>query len=150
MPNAMNASAASMLLKLRDIRFLRYVFASVGALAVDVGSFLALMAFGMLAAPASAVGYSLGILAHWLMSSRAVFQDNVATGGMARTRQKALFVISALIGLALTTAIVGAADRSGIDPRLAKVAAIIVSFAVTWLIRSKIVFRNNDPAQSGS
>jgi hypothetical protein len=29
----------------------------------------------------------------------------------------------------------------GIDPRLAKLAAIAVSFAVTWLLRSKVVFR---------
>ena len=137
----MNDALASILVKLRDVRFVRYVLASVGALAVDVGSFLALMAAGMMAAPASAVGYSLGILAHWLMSSRAVFQDNVASGGMARTRQKALFVISALVGLALTTAMVGMGDWSGIDPRLAKGAAIVVSFTVTWLIRSRIVFR---------
>ncbi len=137
----MNDALASLLLKLRDVRFVRYVLASVGALAVDVGSFLALMAASVSAAPASAVGYSLGILAHWVMSSRAVFHDNVASGGMARTRQKALFVISALVGLALTTAIVGAGDWSGIDPRLAKLFAIAVSFAVTWVIRSRIVFR---------
>lgn len=127
--------------KLGDIRFIRYVLASVGALAVDVAAFLGLMAAGMAAAPASALGYSLGILAHWLMSSRAVFHDNVASGGMARTRQKALFVISALVGLGLTTAIVGAGDHAGGDPRIAKVAAIVVSFLVTWLIRSRIVFR---------
>ncbi len=132
---------ASILTKLRDIRFVRYVLASVGALAVDVGSFLALLSAGVHAAPASAIGYSLGILAHWLMSSRAVFQDSVAEGGMARTRQKALFVISALVGLALTTAIVGAADWAGIDPRIAKGVAIVVAFTVTWLLRSKIVFR---------
>lgn len=137
----MTEALASFLAKLRDVRFVRYVLASVGALAVDVGSFLALMAAGMGAAPASAIGYSLGILAHWLMSSRAVFQDSVATSGMARTRQKALFVISALVGLALTTAIVGIADWSGVDPRLAKILAIVVSFTVTWLIRSRIVFR---------
>jgi putative flippase GtrA len=132
--------------KLRDIRFLRYVLASVGALAVDVGTFLALLSVGVTAAPASAVGYSLGILAHWLLSSRAVFQDNVATGGTARTRQKALFVISALVGLALTTAIVGLGDHVGGDPRLAKGAAIVLSFLVTWLIRSRIVFRAPEPA----
>lgn len=135
------ALIASILTKLRDVRFIRYVCASIGALAVDVGSFLALMAIGVAATPASAIGYSLGILAHWLMSSRAVFQDNVAQGGTARTRQKALFVISALIGLGLTTAIVGAGDWSGIDPRIAKAFAIVVSFVATWLIRSKIVFR---------
>ena len=143
-------SYAKLLNKLRDIRFVRYVLASVGALAVDVGSFLALLSAGMMAAPASAIGYSLGIVAHWLMSSRAVFQDSVATGGMARTRQKALFVISALVGLALTTLIVGAADQVGIDPRLAKGAAIVVAFTVTWLIRSKIVFRSDTLEHSES
>ncbi|NQX93965.1 MAG: GtrA family protein [Erythrobacter sp.] len=127
--------------KLRDVRLIRYILASVGALAVDVGTFLAFMAMGVAAAPASAMGYSLGILAHWLMSSRAVFQDSVAERGMARTRQKALFVISALVGLALTTAIVGAGDWAGGDPRLAKLVAIVVSFTATWLLRSKIVFR---------
>jgi putative flippase GtrA len=138
----MFVSATLFLAQLRDRRFIRYVLASVGALAVDVGSFLALLALGVAAAPASAIGYSLGIVAHWLMSSRAVFHETVAEGGMARTRQKALFVISALIGLALTTAIVGAADWSGFDPRIAKALAIMVSFLVTWLIRSRIVFRS--------
>lgn len=133
--------AATIFARLTDMRFVRYVLASVGALAVDVGSFLALMALGMAAAPASAVGYSLGIVAHWLMSSRAVFQDRVASGGTARTQQKALFVISALVGLALTTAIVAAGVAGGLDPRIAKGAAIVVSFLATWLIRSKIVFR---------
>ncbi|BDI59912.1 GtrA family protein [Qipengyuania nanhaisediminis] len=146
----MHAAAASILAKLRDIRFVRYVLASVGALAVDVGSFLALLALGVTAAPASFVGYSLGILAHWLMSSRAVFVGDVAAGGIARTRQKALFVISALAGLALTTAIVGLGARGGIDPRLAKIAAIAVSFLVTWLIRSRIVFRTDpQPGKGG-
>lgn len=136
---------ASLAAKLRDFQLVRYLLASVGALAVDVGSFLGLMAVGVAAAPASALGYSLGILAHWLLSSRTVFQDTVASERSARTRQKALFVISALVGLALTTAIVGVGDQMGIDPRLAKALAIVVSFTVTWLIRSRIVFR---PSQS--
>ena len=133
--------AAHLLSRLRDIRFVRYLLASVGALAVDMGAFLALLGIGMAPAPASAVGYSLGILAHWLMSSRAVFHDSVARKGFARTRQKALFVISALLGLGLTTAIVGFGDMAGIDPRIAKLVAIGVSFMATWLVRSRIVFR---------
>jgi putative flippase GtrA len=135
--------------KISDMRFVRYLLASVGALAVDFGSFLAFMALGIMAAPASALGYSLGILAHWLMSSRAVFQDRVAEAGNERSKQKALFVISALVGLALTTAIVGLGDWSGIDPRAAKLVAIGVSFIATWVIRSKIVFReDNSPLES--
>jgi len=137
----MALGAFSLLMKLTDMRLVRYGLASVGALAVDVGAFLALMALGVAAAPASALGYSCGILAHWLLSSRAVFHDSVAQGGSARTRQKALFVISALLGLALTTAIVGAGDWAGVDPRLAKGFAIIIAFTATWLLRSRIVFR---------
>jgi putative flippase GtrA len=138
-----------LIFKISDMRFVRYLLASVGALAVDFGSFLAFMALGIMAAPASALGYSLGILAHWLMSSRAVFQDRVAEAGNERSKQKALFVISALVGLALTTAIVGLGDWSGIDPRAAKLVAIGVSFIATWVIRSKIVFReDNSPLES--
>ena len=128
---------------LRNRVFALYVLASVCALAVDVGSFLALMAAGLSATVASAIGYSLGIVSHWLLSSRTVFVGRVADRGSAdRTRQKALFVGSALAGLALTTAIVGAAELSGIDPRLAKLVAIGASFLLTWLLRSRIVFQH--------
>ena len=127
--------------RLIDIRLTRYMLASIGALAVDMGTFLALLSLGVFAAAASAIGYCLGIAAHWVMSSRAVFTGSVAEKGVARTWQKALFVVSALVGLALTTAIVWAGDISGFDPRLAKLAAIAVSFTVTWLLRSRVVFR---------
>lgn len=131
----------ALLLRLRDARFVRYMLASVGALAVDMGSFLALLSLGVVAAGASALSYSLGILAHWLLSSRTVFHDTVARGGIERTKQKAMFVVSALLGLVLTTAIVGAGDFVGIDPRIAKLAAIVASFMLTWMLRSKLVFR---------
>jgi putative flippase GtrA len=130
-----------MLDRLRQVTLVRYILASVGALAVDMGAFLALLAAGVPAMAASAIGYSAGIVAHWLLSSRKVFADQVAQGGMARTRQKAMFVISALIGLGLTTAIVGAATLAGVDPRAAKLVAIVASFATTWLLRKRVVFR---------
>jgi putative flippase GtrA len=136
----------ALLARLGDVRLVRYLLASVGALAVDVGCFLALLSAGVWPASASAIGYALGIVAHWLMSSRAVFADTVAERGHARTRQKALFVISALAGLALTSGIVWAGDAAGFDPRAAKVVAIAVSFTATWLLRSRIVFRGGSPA----
>lgn len=132
----------AMLTRLGDVRLVRYLLASVGALAVDMACFLALLSFGTWPATASAIGYCAGIVAHWLMSSRAVFADSVAARGFGRTRQKTLFVISALVGLALTSGIVWAGDAAGIDPRVAKLVAIAVSFAATWLLRSKIVFRS--------
>lgn len=127
--------------RLSDLTILRYLLASVGALAVDMGSFLGLIALGLAATPASAAGYTLGILAHWLLSSRAVFTGRVAQSGIARTRQKVLFVVSALAGLALTTGIVAAAQALSIDPRAGKLVAIVLSFALTWWLRNVVVFR---------
>lgn len=123
------------------IVLLRYLAASALALGVDMASFLLLLRLNLPPAPAAATGYSLGIAAHWLLSSRAVFTRGVAERGPERTRQKALFVLSALFGLALTTAIVGAGSGFGIDPRLAKLAAVAASFTATWLLRERLVFR---------
>ena len=118
----------------------RYLAASVVALGFDMGSFMVLLAAGLAAAIASALSYSLGIVVHWFISSRAVFTSGVAERGPARTRQKALFVASALIGLALTAGIVGLGSAMGVNPLLAKVAAVGVSFVATWLLRARIVF----------
>lgn len=118
----------------------RYLMASVVALGFDMASFLALLAAGLAAAPAAALSYSLGIVVHWFISSRAVFTAGVAERGPARTRQKALFVASALVGLALTAGVVGLGSALGLDPRLAKIAAVGVSFTATWLLRARIVF----------
>ena len=127
--------------RFHERRFIRYILASVGALAVDIGSFLLMLSTGSPPPLAAAAGYTLGILAHWLLSSRTVFNDTVAPRGMARTKQKALFVASALAGLGLTTAIVAGGDAIGIDPRVAKLFAIVVAFLLTWILRSRVVFR---------
>ena len=137
----MTALVLPMLHRLKQMTLVRYILASVGALAADMGSFLGLLKLDVPAVLASALGYSLGIIAHWLLSSRHVFSDQLASGGFDRARQKAMFVASALIGLALTTAIVGTASVNGIEPRLAKLCAIMISFTATWLLRKKVVFR---------
>jgi putative flippase GtrA len=137
----MNGMILPMIDRLRRVTLLRYLLASVGALAVDMGSFLALLALGTIPVAASAAGYSLGIVAHWLLSSRTVFTDTVAADRGARNRQKALFVGSALVGLGLTTLIVAAGTMAGVDSRLAKIAAIGASFTATWLLRKRVVFQ---------
>ena len=118
----------------------RYLGASVVALGADMGSFLALLRLGVAAAPASALGYTLGIAVHWYLSAHAVFTHGVAQDGAERWRQKAMFVASALVGLAITTGTVGVLTLAGLDPRAAKLAAVGLSFAVTYLIRSRMIF----------
>lgn len=132
--------AIALLQHLRNVTLLRYLVASAVSLGIDLGSFMILLAIGAAATPAAAAGYALGILAHWLVSSRKVFADSVASGGLARTRQKTMFVISALVGLGLTTLMVGVGTHAGVDPPLAKLAAILTSFTATWLLRSRIIF----------
>jgi putative flippase GtrA len=132
----------------RRLTFIRYAVVSVAALAVDLGLFLALLQIGMESTFAAAAGYAVGILAHWTLSSRKVFQDRVSERGTReRTQQKAMFVVSALLGLVVTMGIVGTGDALGVDPRIAKVMAIGISFILTYLLRNVMIFRGG---QSGA
>ena len=120
--------------------YLRYVAASVIALGTDVALFLLLIGANTPPTAASVIGYSAGILVHWLLSSRAVFTEARANTQGDQHRQRMLFLLSALLGLALTALIVAAGGWLGLDPRLAKLLAIIVSFQAVWLLRRHIVF----------
>ncbi len=131
----------ALVLRLSDIRSLRYFGASVAALAIDISTFFAALILGLTAGPASALAYSLGIAAHWVISSQLVFHNCLAADGPGRRLQKVFFVSSALAGLAVTTLTVTLADFAGINPPLAKFAAIIASFTLTYVLRAQIVFK---------
>jgi len=122
------------------LTWVRYGLASAAALGADVGLFMLFLRAGFGPAAASALGYAMGILVHWLMSSRLVFAAGAAPRGPERTRQKGLFVGSALVGLALTTAIVALGTQFGLLPMVAKGLAIVVSFQATYLLRKTVVF----------
>jgi putative flippase GtrA len=122
------------------VQYARYIMASAVALSADIAIFLLLLNTGMAPVPASAAGYMVGLAVHWLMSSRLVFANQALPFASRRRRQKLLFVVSALIGLAITSAIVGFGSHFGLDPRLAKLAAIAVSFQATYLLRRTVVF----------
>ena len=119
--------------------YLRYIAVSGGALGVDLGLYFLCLSMGIVATLAAAIGYLSGVAVHWILSSRLVFND-VAERGLARTRQKALFLTSAFVGLGLTVAIIAVATRYGLDARLAKLLAVAVSFQTTYILRRTIVF----------
>ncbi len=123
-----------------DQLYLRYVVASAASLAVDFATFMACLTLGVPPALAAAVGYIAGVVCHWFLSSRAVFVGQLAEVGTGRRQQQGLFALSALAGLAVTVAIVGIGTRYGLDPRLSKVIAIVVSFQATYVLRKKVVF----------
>ena len=129
------------LLRLRDVQFVRYLAAAVGALAVDMGSFMTFLSLGVAAGLSAFAGYSLGIVANWFLLSRMVFGEEVAARGFARTQQKAIFVVATLSGLGLTTGIVSTASALGINVIVTKGFAIVLSFLVNWLIRKHFIFK---------
>lgn len=122
-------------------RFARYVLASASGALVDIGSFLLLYGLGLAATLAAVAGYALGTLVHWLVSSRVVFPDRLARPGLRREWQQVLFIASALLGVGLTALVVSRGVAVGVDPRLAKLAAMALSFLTVWLVRLTIVFR---------
>jgi len=130
-----------MLTTLHRATYVRYAAASIVALGADLAVFFSLIAADVSPMLASGAGYITGIVVHWLISSRLVFASSTAAHGLARRKQKALFLGSALIGLGITIGIVGIGDLAGFDPRLAKLVAIAVSFQATYLMRKIIVFR---------
>ena len=123
-----------------DQVYFRYIGASAVSLGVDFAIFMAALSIGVPPAAAAACGYMVGIVCHWLISSRMVFVGHVAEDTASRRQQQALFVVSALVGLGITTGIVGIGSRYGLDPRIAKGIAIVVSFQATYVIRKKVVF----------
>lgn len=123
-----------------DQVYTRYIGASVVSLGLDFGVFLAALSLGVPPAIAAATGYVAGILCHWAISSRFVFAAQVASSSVGKRQQQALFFLSAFVGLGITTGIVGIAVRYGLDPRLAKGLAIVVSFQATYVLRRKVVF----------
>lgn len=122
-------------------RLTRYGVASATGTIVDVACLSLLYAMGLAAALAAAIGYATGTLVHWLVSSRFVFPDRLADAGLQRGGQQILFIASAVLGIALTSAIVSWGVEAGVHVLLAKAAAMIVSFMAVFLVRLTIVFR---------
>lgn len=120
--------------------FARYFIASVGALAVDMGSFAILLQTPLLPGLVAAISYTLGIIVHWILLSRSVFHAGTAARGQARTQQKAVFLLVTWVGLALTSGIVSVADMVGADIIISKGLAVIVSFILNYFIRKHFVF----------
>lgn len=118
----------------------RYLLASVVSLAFDVALFMVLVAFLVDPGWASAAGYSVGIIVHWLISSSFVFPGKSRQGG-ALYLQRLGFIGTAILGLGITVAIVSWLTDLGILPVVAKASAVFVSFFVVYLTRKFGVFR---------
>lgn len=116
----------------------RYLVASICALASDMLVFLMLDHLNVPPMIAAFGGYLFGMGIHWFISVRFVFLPSHADS--ATHAQRIGFVLSSLLGMAMTMGIVGALSNIGTSPAIAKLASIPVSFFTIYAIRKYGVF----------
>lgn len=129
----------------------RYSAASIVALAIDFAIYLCLCALAVNAPVAGVVGYAVGMIAHYVLSSTFVF--DVTGSEKSTSRRAAEFAVSGVLGLILTGLVITVmTERFGASAVAAKAAATVVSFVAVFLARRWIVFapttgkKNWDPA----
>jgi putative flippase GtrA len=116
-----------------------YAIVSAVALTVDLIVYAALTRGGMRAAAAGIIGYSVGLVLHYFLSVGFVFK--AATAAKNGLRRFAEFVLSGLIGLAITWLMIAfATELLHLPPLIGKVAAVGTSFIVVFMLRKGIVF----------
>lgn len=118
------------------LMFARYLLASICALSGDFILFLMLDRLGVPPVAAAFGGYTAGLLIHWMISVRFVFD----TGAGASHGQRLAFIASALLGMGMTMAMVGALSLLGVAPAIAKLLSIPASFLTVYAIRKYGVF----------
>lgn len=121
-----------------EMTLARYALASIVALGADTALFLLLSGGLIPPAIAAIAGYVTGMAVHWALSVRHVFRSGTDTP--MTHRHRAGFIMSALVGLAVTVAVVSALTMTGISAPVAKAVAVTVSFALVYLVRKHVVF----------
>jgi putative flippase GtrA len=117
----------------------RYSVVSLLALMLDYGVYLSLASAGLRPFLAGTVGYSLGLLLHFILSTAFVF--NAAAAGKPAARLFGEFALSGLAGLIVTACVIAAAhDVAGLPPLPAKLLATVASFLLVYSLRRGIVF----------
>jgi putative flippase GtrA len=116
-----------------------YTVVSIIALGVDLTIFNSLILANARATLAGIIGYTAGMIVHYVLSARYVFDTKNSDKGEARRFTE--FALSGAVGLAITWALIHLATEVAHLPAMAgKIAAIGTSFIVVFLLRRGIVF----------
>ena len=116
-----------------------YTLVSGACLACDLALYLSLTAMAIAAALAGAIGYAAGLVLHYALSVRFVF-DAAATA-KASAQLFGEFALSGLVGLGITTLVIWlATDVAGASALVAKIPAAAASFMGVFALRRMVVF----------
>jgi len=118
----------------------RYTLVSAFALGLDTALFMILTASSIApAAIAGAIGYGFGLLLHFALSSRYVFE--CGSTGKTPARLLAEFAASGIVSLLITALMIALAyDVIGLPALAAKAAAVAASFLAVFILRRNVVF----------
>lgn len=117
----------------------RYSLASLLALALDFAVYLLLTGAGMKAPPAGVIGYGAGLMLHYWLSVRFVFE--VAGANKVHARLFAEFALCGLVGMLVTGLVIAIASGvTGLGVLPAKLLATAVSFIIVFELRRALVF----------
>jgi putative flippase GtrA len=117
----------------------RYSVASVVALMTDLSAYFALCTLSVKAPLAGVVGYSIGMIVHYALSSKFVFDGSGSK--KAASRRLVEFAASGLMGLLFTWAVIDMlTGYAAVSAIVAKGTAVVTSFLAVFLIRRRIVF----------
>jgi putative flippase GtrA len=117
----------------------RYSLASALALALDFAVYLTLTTSAVSPPLAGVIGYALGTVLHFLLSTRFVF-DARATDKL-HARLFGEFAMSGIAGIGITAIVIALATQAaGLAALPAKVLAAGASFLVVFALRRTVVF----------
>ena len=116
-----------------------YAFVSIVALAVDVSIlYVATYRLGMPSYLAAILGYSSGLVVHYLLSVRYVFTHRRM--GQRCRLEAMLYALTGIIGCAISSGTVFLGDLLEQPLIMSKFAAVIVSFVVIFVARKTLLF----------
>lgn len=120
-------------------RLLRYAAVNILSLGIDYAVFFAALAATALPVVSSTLGYAVAFVVNYKLSRRFVFGTDGSHKGERRLFTE--FMASGVLGLAVT-ATVTALCVHGLEltPTAAKTAAVLVSFVILYIVRSRLVF----------
>ncbi len=117
----------------------RYSLASVAALALDITVYVVLTGFGWRPSAAGVLGYVHGLMLHFSLSTRLVF-DSKGTG-KSQLRLFLEFAVSGLVGIGVTALVIAViTEVFHAGAMAAKLAAVILAFAAVFVLRRSVVF----------
>jgi putative flippase GtrA len=117
----------------------RYSIISALALSTDILIYMGLVYSGIRATLAGILGYTIGMVLNFVLSRHYVFDASLA--GKSEGRLFSEFVISGVVGLALTASLIWImTEMLHQGAAVAKLTAVGVSFLAVFILRRSVVF----------